>query len=75
MFCVTLYCSGANQASYIHLSKYSFKVFIVLSISSARYGDTYRYRRYARVAIPLFDWDNYINLLLTHVAGLEHGNE
>ena len=41
-------------------------------ISSVRYGDTYRYRRYAHVAIPLFDWDDFI---LMHVAGLEHGNE
>ena len=38
--------------------------------SSARYGDTYRYQRYARVAIPLFDWDDFIELLLMHVAGL-----
>ena len=43
--------------------------------SSARYGDTYRYRRYARVAIPLFDWDDFIEQLLMHMAGLKHGNE
>ena len=27
------------------------------------------------MAIPLFDWDDFIELLLIHVAGLEHGNE
>ena len=47
----------------------------MIGISSARYGDTYQYRWYARVAIPLFDWDDFIELLLMHMAGLEHGYE
>ena len=47
----------------------------MIGISSARYGDTYQYRRYACVAIPLFNWDDFIELLLMHVAGLELGNE
>ena len=36
--------------------------------SSARYGDTDIDGM--RVAIPLFDWDDFIELLLMHVAGL-----
>ena len=47
----------------------------MIGISSARYSDTYQYRRYAHVAIPLFDWDDFIELLLMHMASLEDGYE
>ena len=35
---------------------------IGVETSSARYGDTYQYRQYVCVAIPLFDWDDFIDL-------------
>ena len=47
----------------------------MIGISSAQYGVTSQYRRYARVVILLFELDDFIELLLMHMAGLEHGYE
>ena len=49
-----------------HVHGGTIHAYIVVS-SSARYGDTYRYRRYARVVIPLFNWDDFIELF--HACG------
>ena len=44
---------------------YKANIFVCsCNCSSARYGDTYRYWRYAHRAIPLFDW----TIIILHVA-------